>query len=309
MFQRYISYSSLFLAITIVLCSCSHSKSAHTKRLPGLWQETPILIDGKNNDWTSPYPEYDTKAMVGYAVSNDKQNLYISVESGDPATQFKILRGGLTVWIDRTGKSEQTVAINYPIPPDNKGNEGQKQQNDNGQPRIQLDMTERVKRALPKADQYSLQGFKACNNQYSIDEKDTCGIQVSISMDENNELVWEAKVPFKTFYTKAEIDNRDRGRPLSICIETTGLNRPPGQANSNRGGGNGGGFRPGIGIGGGGMRFGGGMGSGMHGGGNRGGNTKPNPNEQLYKSTTTWKKFGIAFKNVTPPAPVQQQGN
>src|SRR5579863_10004437 len=58
--------------------------------------------------------------MLGYAVSNDKENLYITVETGDPATQLKILRQGLTVWIDKTGGKEEETAINFPIPNPNK---------------------------------------------------------------------------------------------------------------------------------------------------------------------------------------------
>jgi len=286
------------------LGACSHSKSAHTKRLPGVWQDSPIVIDGKSNDWPQPYPEYDSKAMIGYAVSNDKDNLYVTVESGDPATQYKIVRGGLTVWLDKTGNKEQTVAINYPIPPDNSqvnsdGSSHSSESGSSGGQGKKMDMTERVKKALSKANQFSLQGFKACNAQYSINEKDSCGIQVKIALDENNELIWEAKIPFKAFYTKAEIEARDRGKALSICFETTALKRPAGQhdgSGGNHGGGGMGGMRPSMGFGGG-MRFGGGGGRG----GSRGGSSTPNPNEQMYKSTTTWKHFGIAYK--APPAP------
>src|ERR1039458_2943062 len=87
--------------LSVLFFSCGSSKHASTKRLPGTWQAQAITIDGKNTDWPSPYPEYDDKAMLGYAVSNDKDNLYITVETGDPATQLKILRNGLTVWTGR----------------------------------------------------------------------------------------------------------------------------------------------------------------------------------------------------------------
>src|SRR6267154_5604685 len=109
------SVVALLLSV-ISIASCGSSKHSKSKKLPGVWQAEPITIDGNNKDWPSPYPEYDQKAMLGYAVSNDKNNLYITVETGDPATQLKILREGLTVWIDKTGKQEQVTAINYPLP-------------------------------------------------------------------------------------------------------------------------------------------------------------------------------------------------
>ena len=62
----------------VLLSSCGSSKHEKSKAsLPGTWQAQPIVIDGDSKDWPSPYPNYDAKAMVAYATSNDKYNLYI----------------------------------------------------------------------------------------------------------------------------------------------------------------------------------------------------------------------------------------
>ena len=103
------------LIVCLGMASCSASKKT-AERLPGNWQPVPITVDGKNNDWPLPHPDYDEKAMLGYAISNDKENLYIVIETGDLATQLKILQGGLTVWIDRKAEKNEETAINYPIP-------------------------------------------------------------------------------------------------------------------------------------------------------------------------------------------------
>ncbi len=151
-------YVATFMAITLVCSnlSCSTAKHSKTKRKPGTWQAQPITVDGYNNDWPSPYPEYDDKAMLGYAVSNDKENLYITVETGDPATQLKILHSGLTVWIDKTGGREATTAINFPLPDAYKARKsddekrakemGADQRNTPEKRRYELE--DRVKRAL-----------------------------------------------------------------------------------------------------------------------------------------------------------------
>src|ERR1700742_240159 len=92
----------LVFSVLIFSVSCKRSKSSSSKRLPPCaWQVVPIKVDGNNQDWPSPYPDYDDKAMLGYAVSNDKDNLYITVETGDPATQLKIIKEGLTVRMGR----------------------------------------------------------------------------------------------------------------------------------------------------------------------------------------------------------------
>jgi hypothetical protein len=288
--------------VPFLLLSCSNSKYAGIKRVPGTWQATPVIIDGSNKDWPSPYPEYDEKAQLGYAVSNDKDNLYITVETGDPATQLKILRNGLTVWIDKTGEKNEETAINYPIP-DEAAEEGHqagkkpspREWQGGGQDKIRMELEDRVRKEITGANEFSLQGFKGCNMQFQLMEKDSCGIMVRMNIDADNELVWEAVVPFKAFYSKQEIDKRDKGKPISICFETVGLKKPASQGGGGNGHG-GGGMRPGMGIGMGGigMRMGGG---GMRGGNREGGQGQAsNMMEPAYKSTRSWKRTGIAFQ-------------
>jgi hypothetical protein len=312
--QKNVLFIVLMLVGSVAIFSCNSSKHTKTKRLPGVWQATPITIDGSNKDWPSPYPEYDDKAQLGYAISNDKENLYITVETGDPATQLKILQEGLTVWIDKTGGKEEQTAINFPIPNPNKEENtrrnrnsankntdnsnadrptpGQFQQGSGGpQDRQRMAIEDRVTAALKDATDYSLQGFKSCNLQYPLIENDSCGIKVRMAIDADNELIWEAVVPFSAFYSKKQIARVDKGKAISICIETVAMKRPPGEGSGNQTGGGGGGMRPSIGIG--------GMGIGMGGGhgGNRGGPQQPNMMEPAYKSTITWKRFGIGFSD------------
>ncbi len=297
--------------VTLSLLSCGSSKHGSSKRLPGAFQVSPITIDGYNNDWPSPYPEYDDKAVLGYAVTNDKQNLYITVETGDPATQLKIIKNGLTVWIDKTGNKVEQTAINFPIPDEYKktkvGEEdrpkgGQWHQGTGGNREDQkrMDLEDRVHRGIDKANEFSLQGFKGCNQQFSLLEKDSCGIVIRMAIDSTNELVWEAVVPLKAFYTKAEMTRADKGKAISVCFETVGSKRPAGEQQGGGSRGGGGGMRPSVGFGmGGGMGMGigtGGMYRGNHGRGNQGGENN-SMMESLYKSTKTWKKFGLAWKD------------
>ncbi len=306
--QKNILQTLLFFGAVFAFLSCSSSKHSKSKRLPGIWQVQPVTIDGSNKDWPSPYPEYDEKAGIGYAVSNDKENLYITVETGDPATQLKILREGLTVWIDRKGEKGEETAINYPIPANTDGKEqraprqkvqgeGQQGLGVDHQQKQRMELEDKVRAALDGAKEYSLQGFKSCNLQFPILETDTCGIMVRIGLDADNELVWEAKVPFKSFYFKPQLTRADKGKAISVCFETTAMKRPPGQQGGGGNHGGGSGFRPSVGFGGmGGMGMGMGMGGGMHrGGGGRSSQNSTDIMEPAYKSTKTYKKFGLAY--------------
>ena len=307
--QKRMFLAVLFVMAAFIVFSCSSSRHSKVKRLPGTWPAQPVTIDGYDNDWPSPYPEYDDKAMLGYAVSNDKENLYITVQTGDLATQLKILHEGLTVWIDRKGEKGEETAINYPIPMpaqndarDHRQKQPQSGQQGLGDDRMEkrrMDLEDKVRAALGEAKEYSLQGFKACNLQFPILETDSCGIVVRIGIDSTNEMIWEAKIPFKAFYFKPQLTRADRGKPISVCFETTAMKRPTGQSPAG-GGHGGGGFRPSVGIGGfGGMGMGMSMGGGgMHRGGSRNNNTNtPDIMEPAYKSTKTYKKFGLAYKD------------
>ena len=167
--------------------------------------------------------------------------------------------------------------------------------------KFRLEIEERAKGALLKANEYSLQGFKACNLQYPLLAIDTCGVVVRMAIDSDKELVWEAKIPYKTFYGRNEIERRDKGKPISIGFELTAIERLKGQNTGNQGNRNSPrvtGISPSIGFGGI-----GGMSLGMSPGRNRvdNNNITQDPIVNLmgpaYKSSKTWKKCGLAYPN------------
>lgn len=267
------------LALTAMLflytsCSSEHHEHKQQDRIAGTWQATPIVADGKRTDWPTPYPYNDKKALISYAVSNDADNLYITAATGDPATELKILRNGLVVWVDKTNDKDKTTSICFPS--DNNRNPMRGEIHSR-------ELPQRIDEALANTNEFFLQGFKGCRGKFALPQGDSCGIKVGVGLDEYDQLVWEVVIPFKTFYFKNQIDVHDRGKPIDICFDIQGLERPGGQAGNRP---HMGGF--GIGVGGMGM----GLGPGM-GGRGYGGNVE---NEELYKSASFWKKVGIAYK-------------
>lgn len=275
--------------------SCNSSK--HSRRsqatLPGTWQSQPIIIDGDSKDWPSPYPNYDAKAMVAYATSNDKENLYITMETGDEMTQMKILKQGMTVLIDTSGRKDPEFKINYPLQNDNDPLEMAKQDNglksDNQTLHKAGKWDKKITKSADEATQYSLEGFSLCNGGYMVTQTTACGIIVKLGIDEYKELVWEAVIPFKAIYNKSVITAVDAGHPISVCFAVKGF-KAPGSKNSDN---NTGGTNTNMG--------GVGMNSGMagRGGGRAGGphgHSQENPMQHLYESTKTWKQFGLAYQ-------------
>lgn len=257
--------------------------------MPGTWQAEPVTIDGDSKDWPSPYPNYDAKAMVAYATSNDKYNLYITMETGDELTQIKILKQGMTIYIDTTGKKEQTFAINYPLPSDDDVSDmlqpADKRGKDAASVQLGRQTQQKLKKSADAANQFSLEGFKNCSGGYIVNQTNQCGIKVKVKIDEYKQLVWEAAIPFKAIYDKETITEKDAELPISVCFAVKGFkSQSKKDITSNTG------TNDAMNTG--------GMGAGgrtnsrpIGAGANR---TPTDPMQHLYESTRTWKHFRIA---------------
>jgi len=280
------------LAVCATSVSCNSSKHAGKKGgMPGTWQATPIVIDADSKDWPSPYPNYDSKALIGYATSNDKRYLYITMETGDENTEMKVLKEGVTVIIDTTGGKEQTLAIHYPLPDESEepfevDNNRKTAYSIKG---IKGDLSQKIKRTAADASQMTIEGRTLCSGGFAITQNNPCGIKVKIGVDEYKELIWEAAIPFSAIYGKDTLTKADAGRAISVCYAIKGFKKP--KTNNSDNGSSGMGQGGGQGMGGGGR---------MGGGGGRGNKTPQrngtDPRELMYENTRTWKFFGLAYQ-------------
>ena len=255
--------------------------------MPGTWQAEPIAIDGDNKDWPSPYPNYDSKSKIAYATSNNRKYIYLTIETGDELTQFKILKGGMSVLIDTGGAKNAEFHINYPLENDNS--ELDLPQTGDGQKdaaiQTQRQINKNIKKATEMANQLSIDGFTGCNGGFMVSQTIPCGIKVKARMDEFKEIVWEAAIPVKALYNKDSLAAADAGKPLSVCFAIKGLKAPKAKttenANNNVGA---------MGTGGRSNLQSGGKGGGM-------GRTKADdPLSHLYLSTKTWKQFALTYQ-------------
>lgn len=61
------------------------------------------------------YRFYDAESKVRYHVSNDAENLYITLNTAEPASILKIMRTGLWIYFDVEGKKHRNVFVQYPL--------------------------------------------------------------------------------------------------------------------------------------------------------------------------------------------------
>lgn len=273
-------YSYIFLIlIPIIFTSCGSSKNTASAIKAEPWQETPIVIDGQNLDWPNPYPLYDEKSKISYATSNDGENLYISMQTGDEATEMKILRAGMTLYIDPTGGRDQSVSVQYPMAGNTTDIGTWKPRSENNQ--FSKGRAEHMQKLIESSRDIAFQGFKNnCNGATAVMQQNDCGIVVRMDMDEYQSLIWEIKIPFKSFY-KDRLSPEDMGKPIGICFAINAIPKPAEKKDDNPNGANHGGMQ--------GMQ---GMGGGM-----RGGRGAAYTGDYLHEHTKTWIKAGLAYKS------------
>lgn len=211
----------LFIA-SLIITSISN---AQKYVLNSQWRDSSIVIDGNPSDWDMPYPYFDSKAKLQYSIVNDAKFIYISIRTTDEKAQMKIMRAGMEVWFDISGKKKQVATIHFPLKTDTK-----------------LDMTpnpddmeqqvvERPDVRKMKADWSSAtkdihtQGFKDLPLSITQADSTKYGIQADINWDRSDVMTYELKVPFSAFY-KDQLIASDTLHPITIGFKVYAMDLP-----------------------------------------------------------------------------------
>ncbi len=247
-----------------------------------LWQSKSVVIDGQTDDWEVPLRFFDTKTKLNYSITNDAENIYICVRATDDDNVKGITRRGLQLWIDTTGKKGHQVGILFPMTQKlegqsesgkhrNEGNDGSAEQQASSDPSI-IDTAKQNRmhrRFIQEAKQMRVSGFRTIPNG-PVELPDIYGLNLAVSWNSYNVLVYEAAIPIKAFLSNPLADST---KVLGISFNfTVTPKRTAGESGgSHGGGGHGGGMGGGMGGSGGGMHGGGGGGHGD------GGSSEPEP--------------------------------
>lgn len=180
-----------------LLTACGTARQAGSNLPPEriVFQQDSLSIDGDNNDWKGPLAHYDNKLDAAYAITNDAKGLYIRLMTKNNTTMQRILRGGLTVYINQHGVQETAGAAGISFPTGNRVKRGTELLN--GHPEI----AQSNKAALSAVQDYSLFGFGTDKTPQNFDfgKPNPEGIQLAVGITPSQELVYEASIPFTAF--------------------------------------------------------------------------------------------------------------
>ena len=112
-FLKSVLVSSVFLSAGL---------KAGAQKLPNTQQEslrTPanVKIDGKATEWNNQFRAYNKSTNVYYTIANDDEHLYLIIQATDPAMISKMIGGGITLTVQRSGKKtdKDGISIMYPV--------------------------------------------------------------------------------------------------------------------------------------------------------------------------------------------------
>ncbi len=96
--------------------------AANAQKLPNTQQGSVrapqnIKIDGKTGEWDNQFKAYNHATDIFYTLSNDDENLYLTVQATDPAVIRKIISGGVCLTVQPSGKKtdKDGMRVVYPV--------------------------------------------------------------------------------------------------------------------------------------------------------------------------------------------------
>lgn len=212
--------------------------------------------------------QYDDKSKIMFLVTNNEDLMYVDFMSSDQAVIQKVMRYGLTTWVNVDGKTKKTLGIEFPRSPEETGEPVFRKEKGGDRKAMMMAMME------SKNKEMELIGFEGKGTRTIIDPRVDPLFEGNIQMKEGGKIHVRLEIPMAKLGRGRETGNFS---PVSLGFET-GYMDVTGQGSA--GGGSmqgGGGYH-----GGGGMGPGGGMPGGgpPPGGGQAGDAQGAGPNQQ-----------------------------
>lgn len=175
---------------------------------------TPPTTDGQPTDWADSL-RYDPTSKLQYQVLNDSRMVYLRLKVADQATQARVLRRGLTIWLDTTGRNQHQFGVRYPLggpPPPNQMAPD---------PTASL-ADRRARRTLALADlrEMELLNYKGSKEPTFTDAQSSLGVKVALGFNAQDDLIYELAVPLRLLYRRLPAQNP--GRPAVVGVLVAG---------------------------------------------------------------------------------------
>lgn len=218
--KKTVTKTLLLPFIIVAVCLAGFSKE---KNVDSIWTESPVNIDGVNDDWVDNSLNFEKKVKVDYAFKNDANRLYVLFIFKDPKYLTTIKGTGMTLWLCTEGKKKKKYGINFKMK------------------RVTADelisILEKQKGALPEADKkriksrphYFLYQSDVIDKKGSILTASALGGELEApifrSKEEQKMMVYEFRMPLKIFERLSADQGIEPGKVVKVGFEWGGLTK------------------------------------------------------------------------------------
>ncbi|MCI1187059.1 hypothetical protein MON38_06480 [Hymenobacter sp. DH14] len=253
------------LPTALLVLACSRQPTASPA---ARFAASPPTIDGQASDWADSL-RYDPASKLQYQVLNDGRMIYVRLKATDAATQGRIVRLGLTVWLDTTGRNQHQFGVRYPLGGRSQPELGPPQPDNPDASAADRQATRRARIALALAGlrEMELLNYKGSKEPTLTDAQSQLGVKAALAADAQEDLVYELAVPLRLLYKRLPALNPGKVAVVGVTI----VGNTPGNSSVASPDGSVVGNQNNVGMRGGYGGYGGGYGGGMRGGGMRGG--------------------------------------
>jgi len=209
----------LFPLLGMAFTACSPKTSIVTA-----WQNEPLSIS-ETEAWPAPTGT-DKRSRLNYALSNDGTNLYITLQTTDPATRLRIIRGGMEIEIQTPENAKKPGTIKYPLPEERITLFDGIGQQEGPRERPRQDPTEMFNRVMANQTELDLSGFlNHRNGRFPLENEG--GINIALDMDSQGVITYKAIIPLITFLTEPISEKSAQANNI-ITIRINALDMPTG---------------------------------------------------------------------------------
>ena len=207
--MKFLSFQSI-LIVAVVLTGCASL--------------TTVNSIEETKSGTALYKNYDSDSQIRFLVSNDENNLHLSLKTTHQPTIAKILRAGLTIYFDKNGKKKKNVYIQYPM----GSSQDFSQFKGKGKQKTPSDLKSLINSTSVAAEYVFFEEKQAFTTTHP-----KSNIQLSLTANEEKELVYDLIIPFDKIALNGKADLFN----LSIGIVTGSFDIPSSRPSTGQGGG------------------------------------------------------------------------
>lgn len=203
--MKYIKNTIAVVLVTIFIASCANMPLYQSKNI-------------NNKKELSDLRYYDKNSKTFYDVYNDKNNIYVCINALDYFSQEKILKQGLTIWLDQKTKKNKDKGIVFPQKLEFKKNKESRNLNNlNPFNREEQKIEQLHNQYLLSLKNTTLIGMDGENSiRVFNSELEKSNIKATITFDTLNRLNYLAIIPKNKIFT----DDKYNNNTFSIGIES-----------------------------------------------------------------------------------------